>query len=254
MSATLAAVLPEGLSTLALAAMLAVSFAASFITVAFGIGGGTLLLAAMAALMPPAALIPVHGLAQVGSNLTRALLLLRYVHWAALPAFAVGSLIGVGIGGMIVVDLPPGLVQAGVGLFVLWSVFARPPRWLKRWPALTGAISSFLTMFFGATGLFVAGYSKSLTLPRHAHVATHAALMSVQHTLKVIAFGVLGFAFGPWAGIVIALILAGMIGTFAGGLLLIRISDLLFRRALDAVLILLACRLIWSGAIAPLLS
>jgi hypothetical protein len=41
--------------------------------VAFGIGGGAALLAVMASLVPPAALIPVHGVVQVGSNLGRAL-------------------------------------------------------------------------------------------------------------------------------------------------------------------------------------
>ena len=38
----------------------ALSFAASFITVAFGIGGGAVMLAVLAVMLPAAAIIPVH--------------------------------------------------------------------------------------------------------------------------------------------------------------------------------------------------
>lgn len=239
--------LPQGLSEAAFWAILAASFGSSFITAAFGIGGGALLLAIMATLMPPAALIPVHGVVQAGSNAGRLGLLWRSVFWPALPWFALGSVAGVLIGGAVVVELPPHIVQIGVGLFVIYSVLARAPRWFSRWPVLTGLVSSFLTMFFGATGLFVASFTKSHHLPRHAHVATHAALMTVQHGLKVLAFGALGFAFGPWLAVIAALIAVGLAGTFAGRLVLNRLSDIRFAWALNILLVLISLRLIWSG-------
>lgn len=225
--------------------LLGASFVGSFITVAFGIGGGALLLAVLASLMPPAALIPVHGVVQLAANISRLVLLIRHVFWPALPLFAVGSVLGSGIGGLIVVELSPRWVQAGVGLFILWSVLSQPPAWLRRWPVITGAISSFLTMFFGATGLFVAGYTKSQKLPRHGHVATHSALMTIQHTLKVVIFGMLGFAFGVWWLVIAGMTLAGVAGTLAGRFMLNWLSDMHFRRALDAILILISLRLIW---------
>ena len=239
--------LPEGLSALAFWVLLAFSFIASFITVALGIGGGGLLLAVMASLVPPAALIPVHGVVQLGSNAGRAGMLWRQISGPALPGFVLGSVIGCGLGGVVVVELPPNIVQIGVGAFVIYSVFAKPPKWLSRWPWLTGGVSSFLTMFFGATGLFVANYTKSLALPRHEHVATHAALMTVQHGLKVLVFGLLGFAFSAWAPVIVALILAGLAGTFTGRHLLNRMTDHGFKRALDILLVLISARLIWSG-------
>jgi uncharacterized membrane protein YfcA len=241
-------VLPPGIGEGLFAALLAASFAGSFITVAFGIGGGALMLAILAALMPPAALIPVHGVVQLGSNVFRATLLLRHIRWAALPLFVLGAVVGVALGGAIVVELPPGVVQVGVGLFVIWSVLARPPRWLGRMPWAAGAISSFLTMFFGATGVFVASYTKALNLPRHDHVATHAALMTCQHLLKVLVFGLLGFAFGPWAFVIAGMIGTGVLGTLAGRAVLARLSDVNFRRVLDAILLVISARLIWAGA------
>jgi uncharacterized membrane protein YfcA len=229
-------------------ALLATSFVGSFITVALGIGGGALLLAVMAAFVPPAALIPVHGVIQLGSNVFRAALLIRQTCWAPVGAFALGSAGGAALGGSVVVNLPPGLVLIGIGLFVIWSVLSRPPAWLSRAPMMTGAVSSFLTMFFGATGIFVANFVKSLKLPRQEHVATHAVFMTLQHLLKIIAFGFLGFAYAPWIGFILAMIAAGFLGTIAGRSVLIRMSDGGFRRALDIVLLLISARLIWQGA------
>ncbi len=142
--------LPDGMSQGVFAALLATSFVGSFITVAFGIGGGALLLAVMATLVPPAALIPTHGVVQIGSNLGRAAVTFRHIFWPALPAFTLGSAIGAGIGGSLAVSLPPAWVQIGVGSFVIWSVLGRPPKGVRDWPLTVGAISSFLTMFFGA--------------------------------------------------------------------------------------------------------
>lgn len=243
----LTALLPPELGVATVCVLFAASAFASLITVAFGIGGGALLLAVLAVLLPPAVLIPVHGVVQVGSNLGRATLFVRHTFWRALPWFAIGSIIGVLVGGSIIVNIPGWLVQTGVGLFIVWSVAARPPRWLARWSLVTGLVSSFLTMFFGATGPFVATYSKSLALERHAHVATHAALMSVQHILKTLVFGVLGFAFAPWAGFILGMVLSGLLGTLAGNLVLKRMTDVRFHQALNIVLLLIAARLIWSG-------
>ena len=145
------------------------------------------------------------------------------------------------------VELPGGVVLIGVGAFVIFSVLAKPPAWLGRMGWLSGLISSFLTMFFGATGTFVATFTKSLELERHAHVATHATLMTLQHGLKIVAFGMLGFAFGPWLAFMLAMIAAGFIGTVAGRHVLVRMTDKGFKRALDAVLILISLRLIWQG-------
>lgn len=239
--------LPPDLSHAAALGLLAMSFAGSFITAAFGIGGGVAFLGACAILLPPAAIIPVHGVVQLGSNAIRAAMFLRHLMWSALPAFVVGSLVGVAVGGSVVVSLPGWMVQSVVGLFILWVVFARPPKWLSHWPLVTGFISSFLTMFFGATGPFVAGYVKALKLDRHAHTATHAALMTVQHGLKVAMFGLLGFAFADWAAFIAALILAGAIGTWVGKQVLGRMTDNGFHKALNVLLILIALRLLWGG-------
>lgn len=233
--------------------LLVVSFAGSFITVAFGIGGGAVMLAVLATLLPAAAIIPVHGLVQLGSNVGRAALMTKYMRLDLLAGFTAGAVIGILLGGSVVVQLHPGWIQVGVGLFILWSILTKPPAFLRRSGIFTGAVSSFLTMFFGGTGPFVATYVRAQNLERHAHVATHAMLMTVQHLLKTIAFGFLGFAFSAWAGLIALLIFFGVLGTLTGRLLLARIDERRFVFALNAVLIVLALRLIWSGGTALIL-
>ena len=104
-------------------------------------------------------------------------------------------------------------------------------------------------MFFGGTGPFVATFVQALGHDRLRHVATHASLMTLQHVLKSVAFGLLGFAFGEWLPLVGMMILAGFLGTAAGKRILVRTDERRFRVALNALLIILALRLIWAGGI-----
>ncbi|OWU67407.1 hypothetical protein ATO2_15135 [Roseovarius sp. 22II1-1F6A] len=247
MTAMLDFFLPPEMSTFVFVVLLVISFVASFITVAFGIGGGALMLAVMATLVPPLALIPTHGVIQWGSNFGRMVLTWRHIFWRAVPGFLVGSIIGAGLGSLLVVNIPPALVQIAVACFILWSLLGKPFTAIRNWPVTVGAVSSFLTMFFGATGMFVATYTKSQALGRHAHVATHATLMTAQHGIKSVAFGIIGFAFGAWAPFIVAMIVLGFAGTVAGKLLLNRMPDARFRRALDLVLLLLSLRLLYGG-------
>lgn len=230
------------------ALLIAVSGHASFITAAFGIGGGGVMLAALATLLPAAAIVPVHGVVQLGSNVGRAALFLPHMRWRVFGPFALGAVLGTALGGATAVQLHPGWLQIAVGGFILWNAVAKPPAFLRRSGPVAGAVSSFLTMFIGGTGPFVATYVKAQGFDRHGHVATHAVLMSLQHGLKSLAFGLAGFAFADWAGFVLALIAAGFAGTWLGKRALARIDERLFTRILNAILVVLALRLIWAGA------
>ncbi len=244
------ALLPEGFPPLTLALVSAASFCTSFITAAFGIGGGVAMLAILASLLPPAALIPVHGLVQFASNAGRAATLRGHVQGGPLLPFLVGSAAGAAAGGSVAVALPPAMVEIGIGLFVLWAALFSPPKAMRAGAGPAGFVSTLLSMFFGATGPFVAAYVKTLSLGRMEHVATHAAMMTAQHLLKVIAFGFLGFAFGPWLAPIAIMAATGFLGTLAGKRALTKIDDRAFKRALAVILCLLAARLIWSGATA----
>ncbi|MDW3221711.1 MAG: sulfite exporter TauE/SafE family protein [Paracoccaceae bacterium] len=229
--------------------LIVTSFLGSLITAGFGIGGGAVMLAVIATLLPAPAIVPVHGLVQVGSNAGRAFLFRKEVYRAVMMPFLIGALIGIVLGGLFVVQLEAGALQIALGSFILWSVAFSPPALMRRSSAITGGLSSFLTMFIGGTGPFVAAYIKTLGLSRIQHVATHAAFMTLQHLLKTIAFGVLGFAFSKWAGLIGLLIASGFLGTVAGRHILFKINEARFKLILNAILIILALRLIYAGGI-----
>ena len=205
--------LHAGLGLPTASSIVLLSFFTSLVSAAFGLGGGAVLLAVLANLLPAAAIIPVHGVVQVGSNLGRAAVLFTHIDRTVLVPFA------------------------------------RSPAFLRHSGALVGLFSSFLTMFFGGTGPFIAAYIKTLGHDRLRHVATHASLMTLQHVLKSLAFGVLGFAFADWLPLVAMMILAGFLGTVAGKAVLTRIDERRFRLALNALLVVLALRLIGTGVI-----
>lgn len=240
--------LPDTVPPLMAAVLVATSFFTSLISAAFGLGGGMAMLAVIAIVVPPQAIIPIHGAVQIASNAGRMLLLVRHVVRSTILPFMLGSVVGAGLGGVIAVSLPPYSVELAVGLFILWTLFGPLPP-LGRF-ALSGGglISSFLTMFFGATGPFVAAIVRTLKTDRLQFVATHAALQSLQHLIKIAVFGLLGFAYGPYLWLVGMTIVVGLVGTWAGRHILIRVNERLFNSVLTAILTLLALRLVWSGA------
>lgn len=239
---------PSDIGNTAGSILIVVSAATSFLTAAAGIGGGVALLAVMAVLMPAPALIPVHGVVQLGSNTARTLIMLRDVRTSVLLPFLAGSLVGAGIGGLTVVQLPPAVLKIGVAAFVLWSAWGSPVAAPGRFTILlTGGFSSFLTMFFGATGPFISAMVKTLRLGRLEHVATHSACMVAQHLIKVAAFGLLGFAYGPYLPLIVAMVASGFLGTVIGKRVLVKMQDRNFHRVLSVVLTLLALRLLYDG-------
>ncbi|MGI9501128.1 MAG: TSUP family transporter [Geminicoccaceae bacterium] len=241
---------PEGLHLWISGVLILASGLTSFLSAALGLGGGIVLLAVMGSVMPVATMIPVHGVVQVGSNAGRMLIMIRHIRTDILLPFLIGSVVGGVIGGLVVVRVPSALLQIGLGAFIIWSTWGRMPTLRSSSLALggTGLVSTFLTMFFGATGVFVAAIIKTMKFDRLAHIASHAACMTLQHGIKVMAFGLLGFAFGEYVPLILAMIVSGVLGTFAGRHVLIKATDERFHTILGWVLTFLALRLLWQGA------
>jgi uncharacterized membrane protein YfcA len=246
----LAAWLPDGLSTAAAILLVFASFFTSLLTASFGIGGGLVLLSVMTYLLPVTALIPVHGAVQFGSNAGRAVLRRHLIAWPELFAFMAGGAIGAFAGAHVVLEMPEFLLEIVLGLFVLTVTWIRPPR-MGRMSlpsfALTGAVTTFLTMFFGATGpLNVAAFEK--TFPdRRVMVASLAALQTSQHVLKLLAFGFAGFSFAAWVPLMASMILTGLAGTWVGLRLLGIMHEETFRFALKLIMTVIGLDMLRRG-------
>lgn len=241
-------------STLALEpflGLIVLSFFTSMLTASLGIGGGVILLAIMAQFFPAKALIPVHGLVQLGSNVGRAVLMRKYLLSPLFLWFVAGSLVGASIGGNIVIALPSNIIKIALGVFIIYSVWGPTlsSRSKALWQlSLGGCLSTFITMFVGATGTFVMASLRGFTSEPPSLVATHAACMSAQHLLKVLVFGLLGFAFSEYLSLIILMIAAGFVGTLLGRKILLKINQAKFQTILNLLLTLLALRLIYASA------
>ena len=223
------------------------SFFTSVVSAAFGLGGGAMLIIICASLLPPLAIIPVHGVIQMSSNLSRALMLWRNIQYAWMLPFVIGTVIGAGIGGQIVFALPKHLLQGIIGVFILYSLWGPAMKALNSsWitAAGLGGFASFTTMFVGGTGPLVAPFIKANTDDRRVTVATHAAFMSWQHGIKILTFGILGFAFSTYAVLIAVMIITGVVGTWCGKTILTWMPEKIFRLAFNTILTLLALSLI----------
>lgn len=250
----IAAALPDGLSSAAAAILVAASFFTSALTAAFGVGGGVAMLALMGVFLPVAALIPVHGAVQLGSNTGRAWHQRQAIRSSMLLPFLAGAIVGAAAGAVVAVELPDAPLKIALGLFVIAVTWARIPgfdRLTASGLVVGGAVISALTMLLGATGpLISAFFGQIIRDDRKALVATHAAGMTMLHALKIVAFGVLGFAFWQWLPLVIAMIATGYVGTVYGTRLLHALPEQIFRIVFKWGLTLLALDLIRRGALA----
>lgn len=245
----LANLLPEGLSVGFALLLVLSSFFTSALTAAIGLGGGVILIVIMASLVPASALVPVHGAVQLGSNAGRALVQLRHVDWGIAAWFALGAIFGALAGGAIAIQLSEAALKSGIALFILWTVWGRPPKFeqlAKPVMGVTGFISAFLSMFFGAAGPIGGAMLATLGLTRHQFVANQAITALMMHIFKLLAFGLLGFALAPWLPLIFAMIATGFLGTLTGSKLLGKMDEVAFKKGFKIVMTGLALHLIWK--------
>lgn len=243
--------LPNGLAPLSAVLLVIASFFTSALTASFGVGGGVAMLALMGLFMPVASLIPVHGAVQLGSNTGRAWHQRPFVRMDVAAPFIVGSLVGAFGGFFLVVQLPDALLKLVLGGFVLLLTWTKIPGIERVSRLALVAISMVLavaTMLLGATGPLVSAvFANFFRGDRKALVATHALAMTTQHFLKIVVFGMAGFAFHDWLPLIAAMLLTGYLGTVYGTRLLDRLPEEAFRKWFRIGLTLLALDLVRRG-------
>jgi uncharacterized membrane protein YfcA len=229
-----AALLPTGIEPWVAALLIVASAFTSALTAAFGIGGGIAMLALMGLFVPVASLIPVHGAVQLGSNTGRAWHQRAFVRMDIAAPFIAGSIVGAALGVFLVVQLPDALLKLFLGGFILLLIWAKIPgieRLSKAGLALASVAVALLSMIVGATGPLVAVlFARFLENDRKALIATSAVAMTTQHLLKIVVFGIAGFAFWQWVPLVAAMIVSGFLGTIYGTALLERMPEETFRK------------------------
>lgn len=230
--------------------LVGVTLIATMVSGAVGMGGGTILAAVMATLLPARSVVPLHGIIQLCSNSSRGLLLWRHIDWKLLALYLPLQLVGVYVA---IEWLWRGETfswfRPTLGAFVLASILwtrLKPKRLeMPRWVfALAGFGGGLLTVLVGVTGPWLSAFFLRDDLTKEQIVGTKAAIQTIGHLVKIPAFISVGFAYREHFGILLPMILASLLGTWLGTRLLGRMKTRQFRLGFEIVLGLLGLKLV----------
>lgn len=235
------------------------SLVTAAVSAVLGMAGGIMLLAVMLLFLEPALAIPIHALVQLTSNSSRTVIHARSVRRDLLFPYMVFLLPAGALTLPLVQYAPADSLRLGIGVFVLvatwrknWLLLGADPEKLPIRPrfALLGAGAGAVGPLIGATGPFIAPFFLGIGLDRFELIGTKAACQAAGHLAKLLLFGIAGFAFRDYAGLMIGMATSVIVGTWLGTRLLRRLDDERFTQLYKLTLTLVALRLVWSGLIA----
>lgn len=224
-----------------------ITFFTSTVAGIVGLGGGMMLIAILPSFLPLNALIPVHGLTQMSSNFSRAFFGYKDVKLETIPKFLFGSICGIGVFASILYFISLEYVPLFIGVYILLSLWSKKfNEKIKRYESyfLAGFFQTGLSIVVGATGPLTMTLLLKDYEDKNIVVATGAALMTITHTLKVFVFMFFGFVFFDYIGILVAMIIGAVAGSYAGTKLRNTIDGKKFVLLLKVLLSLLAIKLI----------
>ena len=213
----------------------------AFISGIFGMAGGLILMGVLAAMLPVATAMVVHGAVQMVSNGYRAFLWRQYIDWRVFRRYALGALAGFLV--LLLVAWRPEARAVYLFLGLTAMLVWLPKGWLRldilqRGQAeLAGFAVQALNTLGGVAGPLLDIFFVTTDMDRRAIVATKSVTQVLAHLVKIVFWSVPviaaagGAAFPPVWFFALAVPLS-MLGTTLGGKLLERMSDVDFKRAM----------------------
>lgn len=229
------------------------AFLSSIISGMIGMAGGIILLAFMAPIFPPTVLIPLHGTVQFFSNFARVALSPRDVNWRITGIYTLGAALGAFAASHFILNIPQNTFQIIIAIAIL--IMTWKPK-IKNFPRIkgqfffVGAIASFLSLFVGAIGPFIAPFFLHVGLKKNNIVATKASCQFPTHAFKVVAYVLTGFLIGPWIKILAIVVPLVFLGNWIGKQLLGRIPEKSFRLIFKIVITILVVRMLSQVSLA----
>jgi uncharacterized protein len=213
----------------------------AFISGIFGMAGGLILMGVLAAMLPVATAMVVHGAVQMVSNGYRAFLWRQYIDWRVFRRYALGALAGFLV--LLVVAWRPEARAVYLFLGLTAMLVWMPKSWLRldilqRGQAeLAGFAVQALNTLGGVAGPLLDIFFVTTEMDRRAIVATKSVTQVLAHLVKIVFWGVpvmaaAGEAAFPPVWFFVLAVPLSMLGTTLGGKLLERMSDVDFKRAM----------------------
>ena len=227
------------------------SFFTALMTSLAGAGGGTVLLAAMLQFMNPAEAIPVHGVIQFTSNLTRTWLLKKFVNWSIVLKFTVLLPVGVYIGLQIFQNIDANNIKNLIGMFILLALIFQNLKFINKFFLpdyayyFVGLLTGILNILVGVIAPLLAVILKQSISEKKSIVGTLGYFGLIGNLLKIIGFTLIGFSFYEYIDTFLMIIPATLLGSRVGQFLLNKISNKIFMIIFQIILIGLAIRLLF---------
>ena len=227
------------------------SFFTALMTSLAGAGGGTVLLAAMLQFMNPAEAIPVHGVIQFTSNLTRTWLLKKFLNWSIVLRFTALLPVGVYIGLQIFQNIDANNIKNLIGMFILLAIIFQNLKFINKFFLpdyayyFIGLFTGILNILVGVIAPLLAVILKQSISEKKSIVGTLGYFGLIGNLLKIIGFTLIGFSFYEYIDTFLMIIPATLIGSRVGQLLLNKISNKIFTIIFQIILIALAIRLLF---------
>jgi len=220
--------------------ILAATLITAFISGIFGMAGGMILMAVLLSVTSIAQAMIIHGVIQMVSNGWRAYLLRSHVHWPVIKRYSIGAIAAVGALSLIALTPDKRTIYFILGClcFLVWI----PKHWFHlditrpKEGYVAGFIVCGLNTIVGVVGPLFELFLVQTKLSRQEMVATKSATQMIAHTVKVFFWtgpalmALNNQSFTPILWVLIAAIPCSMMGTWLGGLVLHRMSDVNFKR------------------------
>lgn len=237
-------------------------FITSTLSGVFGMGGGLLLMAFYASVLPVPEAMVLHGATQLASNGFRAALLARHVVPRVCLSYLAGALLGVAACAVlrVEIDRPHLFVALGAVPLIGACLRPRPGFGMERRAvaAVCGVVVTGAQIVAGVSGPLLDLFFVRSTLERRSVIGTKAVTQCVGHAVKLLWFApLLGGAEAAAEGhgeqahlpalAFVLSICAAAAGTATGRALLGRLTDARFRRLSTALVTVLSVVLLVRG-------
>ena len=224
------------------------SFLTSLLTSIFSVGGGMIMLVALAQSFSPGTLIPLHGSIQLANNLSRVFVYKEFFQWILIKNILIATIFGAVAGIFLFGSLSEQILLwliAGTIIFFTWTPLDNFILSVMRNDWFCGFISGFAGIFVGANGPLVTAYMRTKKLSPEVLVANHGAVMIFQHAIKILLFtSFFSFSIQDYLLFIFILAIAGFAGATLGKRLISTITYESFNIFLKLLLSFLALMLV----------
>jgi uncharacterized membrane protein YfcA len=220
------------------------------LTAMIGFGGGAILIGVMLLFMPPAVVIPLHGVVQVFANSWRVFLFRHYIGWHLVWRFVLLMPLGILVGLWFFQGLSKEAIQVFIGSVVLVSLFARRLKRFRDKDLPLGAfiplgfLGGILNIMVGVVGPLMGVLVVRRELKKEQVIGTLGFFGLIGHVLKVGAFGLVGFRFMEHLPALAVLLPSVVLGVALGKWLLGHFNERIFMIVFQGLLVVLSFKLI----------